>query len=180
MKNNEKVNIEFELDEENIEDISFSKTKRKRQMEDLQKLGSELISLDKFQLAKLELPDNLIDAIEVAKKIKSYEAIRRHQQYIGKLMRSIDSDLLLQRLKELDSTSIQNVKLLHQVEQWREKILNSDDNVHNFIEQFKVENITAFRTLVRSVRRDIKLQQQSNNLRKLFKFIRKIVQEDNL
>ena len=51
--------------------IEISKTKAKREMEDLQKLGVALSKLGSEQLAQIELPDVLRDAIKLAQKITS-------------------------------------------------------------------------------------------------------------
>ena len=62
-------------------DLGPSKTKRKEQMHEIQKLGVELPTLSKDQLAKLALPDTLLDAIKLAQKITSNGAISRQRQY---------------------------------------------------------------------------------------------------
>ena len=69
-----------------------SKTRRKREMLALQELGVELVGLDDEQLAALNLPDALRDAVVQARRITRFEARRRQLQYIGKLMRGVDPD----------------------------------------------------------------------------------------
>ena len=67
-----------------------SKTQRKKQMHDLQALGSELVELNEQQLASVELPERLLDAVKEAQRMTKFEARRRQLQYIGKLMREVD------------------------------------------------------------------------------------------
>jgi ribosome-associated protein len=67
-----------------------SRTQRKNEDRALQRLGEQLIALPSNQLQAMELPDELMTAIELAQKIKSHGARRRQIQYIGALMRHID------------------------------------------------------------------------------------------
>ena len=73
---------------ENDDDIPKSKTQIKREMEALQDLGKKLLGLSKNQLKKVEMSDTLREAFVEAGRIKQHEAMRRHLQYIGKIMRT--------------------------------------------------------------------------------------------
>ncbi|MGA2655738.1 MAG: ribosome biogenesis factor YjgA [Gammaproteobacteria bacterium] len=77
-----------------------SKSQNKRDMHALQKLGEVLVTLNANQLAALDLPPDLLKAINAAKTISSDKAKRRQHQFIGKLMRGIDEDVLL-RIKQV-------------------------------------------------------------------------------
>ena len=68
-----------------------SKTQRKKQVAALQDLGVELVALSDERLAAIELPEALRDAVEAARRIRTFEARRRQMQYIGKLMRHVDA-----------------------------------------------------------------------------------------
>lgn len=78
------------LDEEEI----VSRTQIKREAEALQRLGRELYDLPKKQRDTLPLDDLLIAAFQEADRITSANALRRHFQYVGKLMRKIDVEAL--------------------------------------------------------------------------------------
>ena len=67
-----------------------SRTRRKNEDRALQRLGERLVALPFAQIESLELPDDLLEAIELAHKIHSHGARRRQIQYIGRLMRHID------------------------------------------------------------------------------------------
>ena len=67
-----------------------SRTRKKKEDRALQRLGERLVALPLSQLETMELPDELMAAIELARKIKSHGARRRQMQYIGVLMRHID------------------------------------------------------------------------------------------
>ncbi len=67
-----------------------SRTCKKNEARALQRLGEQLVALPIAQLQTMELPDELLTAIEFAHKIRSRGARRRQIQYIGALMRHID------------------------------------------------------------------------------------------
>ena len=67
-----------------------SRTQKKNEDRALQRLGEQLVALPIGQLEVMELPEELLTAIELAHKIKSRSARRRQIQYIGAIMRHID------------------------------------------------------------------------------------------
>lgn len=67
-----------------------SKTRRKKEMIELQKLGERLVKLPDGYLKGAGIPDELLDAIRAARRITSFGARRRQMQYIGAIMRGVD------------------------------------------------------------------------------------------
>ena len=80
-----------------------SRTQQKIEDRALQRLGEQLIALPFSQLETMELPDELLTAIEDARKIKSHGARRRQIQYIGALMRHIDPQPIAAALERIRS-----------------------------------------------------------------------------
>ena len=60
-----------------------SRTRKKNEDRSLQRLGEQLVALPFVQLEAMELPGELLTAIEFARKIRSRGARRRQIQYIG-------------------------------------------------------------------------------------------------
>ena len=83
-----------------------SRTQKKNEDRALQRLGEQLIALPFGQLESMELPDELLTAIELAHKIKSRSARRRQIQYIGALMRHIDPQPIEASLERIRSGKI--------------------------------------------------------------------------
>ena len=71
-----------------------SRTDLKKESDALQKLGAGLVDLPASRLEKLKLGDKLADAIQEAKRITNFEGKRRQMQFIGKLMRGMEPELL--------------------------------------------------------------------------------------
>ncbi|MCC2624890.1 MAG: hypothetical protein K0R14_763 [Burkholderiales bacterium] len=155
----------------------LSKTKAKAKMEDLQHLGMALVELNKAQLAKFNLPDNLLTAILEAQKITANGAIRRQSQYIGKLMRNVDAAGIQEKLDEINGVHKASVRKLHECETWRERLLANDSELNLFITTYTVGDIGQLRSLIRQVRKEI-AQNKQHNYRKLFQFIRDIIENN--
>jgi ribosome-associated protein len=71
-----------------------SKTQRKRDAHALQALGVQLVALSATQLARLDLPEALHEAVVAAQRMRAHGARTRQMQYIGKLMRLLEPDVL--------------------------------------------------------------------------------------
>ncbi len=158
-----------------IEELAPSKTKRKQHMDYLQHLGMELVELSKQKLAKIELPDNLLEAIKLSQKITANGATRRQNQYIGKLMRNVDATYIENKLHELNSDSVKSTKLLHDCERWRERLIKEDKELDIFINTYTTSDIGQLRGLIRLCRKEQAVD-EIKSYRKLFKFIRDVIE----
>jgi ribosome-associated protein len=74
--------------------LTPSKTQRKRDAHALQALGVQLVALSTAQLARLDLPESLHEAVVAAQRMRAHGARTRQMQYIGKLMRQLDPRVL--------------------------------------------------------------------------------------
>ena len=137
------------------DDIEWvSKSEMKREMHKLQEIGEKLLSLKASDLAKFTLSDTLLAAIDESKRIKSNEAMRRHLQYIGKLMRSEDVDGIQKNLDKLNPSSDLYLRVQNQAEAWREKLLNSTDAEQSWFEAYPDTDRQQFRSLVRAAKKE--------------------------
>ncbi len=92
-----------------------SKSARKREAEALQTLGERLVGLPEAQLRQVPLPEDLAGAIAECRRISAHGGRYRQMQYIGKLMRRIDPQPILDVLARFDSTSAESKRRQHQV-----------------------------------------------------------------
>jgi ribosome-associated protein len=83
-----------------------SRTRKKNEDRALQRLGEQLVALPFGQLETMELPDELLAAIELARKIRSHGARRRQIQYIRALMRHIDRQPIETALERIRSGNL--------------------------------------------------------------------------
>lgn len=104
-------------------DEARSKTRRKREAEALQALGERLVELRPSQLERIPLADELREAVQVAQRIRARGGRRRQLQLIGKLMRSADAPAIAQALAGLDAVRRRDADRLHELEEWRARLL---------------------------------------------------------
>ena len=103
-----------------------SKNARKREQLALQELGEYLIPLNNSDLDSIGLSDELLDAVRACAKMKSHEALRRQKQFIGKLMRKADAELIRARLDQLAAHERHEKQLFAKAERWRDRLLSGD------------------------------------------------------
>ena len=89
------------MDDAEALDDRPSKSSRKRAAHAAQALGERLIALKEADLARLPLPENLLDAVREARRIKARGGLSRQKQYIGKLMRDLDTAAIEDALENL-------------------------------------------------------------------------------
>ena len=150
-----------------------SKSQRKEDMLALQKMGEALIKLTVEQLAAIDLPDNLLAAIQHAKSLTANEAKRRQLQYIGKIMRHINPELIQQALKRMEFIHEKNTAQFHQAEEWRTKLLvEGDAALNSFIGDYPTVDRQPLRQLIRNAQQDRKNNKNTGAEKKLFQYIR--------
>lgn len=158
------------------ESLEKSKTQVKKEMHALQKLGEDMMQLNKEQLATIPLPDNLRLAIEQAQGMKK-EARRRQLQYIGKLMRNTEIDAIQNAYDGIREKQNRNARALHLVEQWRDNLIQGDDKaITEFVTAFPDADRQQLRQLVRGAKQEVSQQKPPAQARKLFKFIRDLAE----
>ena len=150
-------------------DERTSKTERKRQMHALQALGVQLVELSPEQFARLDVPDELREAVEFAHQVTSHEARRRHMQYLGKLMRHADADAIRAAIERVTGESRVAVSLMHQAETWRDRLLENDEALTPFIAEYPTAETQWLRSTIRAARRERQLQQSPKHARELYR-----------
>ena len=78
-----------------------SKSQVKREMLALQALGERLVDLSPNQISKIEMPQDLREAVLFARTLKNSKAWRRQIQYIGTLMRDADPEPIRKAVAEI-------------------------------------------------------------------------------
>jgi len=100
-----------------------SKSSRKRAAHAVQDLGAELISMRDSELAALNLPESLVDAVQEARRITARGGLARQRQYIGKLMRDVDPEPIRAFLASRNSVNAHDAERFKRVEAWRERLI---------------------------------------------------------
>ena len=134
-----------------------SRTDLKRESTELQMLGEDLLTLRVDLIERLDVSEKLKDAVAEAKRITNFEGKRRQMQYIGKLMRKVDPEVLetmRSALVEQNSGSAQENLVLHLTETWRDRLLASEDAFGEWITRCPDTDTQQLRALIRQARKD--------------------------
>ncbi len=168
---------DFFDDQPQPEEELKSKTQIKREMEALQELGKKLIGQKPELLAKLPLSDELHRALEEAGRIRQNEAKRRHLQFIGKLMRDVDTEAIREAIERQEAGTRAYIQHFHQLESWRDRLLANDKEISAFLEAYPAADRQHLRQLIRNATKEAAQNKPPASARKLFKYIRELDEE---
>jgi ribosome-associated protein len=134
-----------------------SRSDLKRESTELQKLGESLLTLRADLMQRLQLPEQLVEALAEARRITNFEGRRRQMQYVGKLMRGLGEDTLQAIRDPLDEQrqgSAGEAVALHRAEHWRDKLIESDEALQEWLAAYPETDTQQLRALIRQARKD--------------------------
>jgi ribosome-associated protein len=162
----------------------ISKTQRKAEADQLQQIGKSLVELSDDKVKQLNLPEALYEAIREAKRITSNGAIRRQMQYIGRLMRDIDSTPIVEQLDKWEGKNQEENARFHALERWRDRLISeaglpNNDALQQFVTQYPNDDIQRLRHLIRNAHKEQTTNKPPKSTRELFKLLREITEKAN-
>jgi len=152
-----------------------SKSQRKREMTALQSLGERLVALDGGRLAGLDLPEQLVDAITLARTITRHEARRRQMQYIGRLMREVDPAPIEAALERAAFGPAQDKARFAALERWRTRLMEEPDALDAFMSEHPLADRAALAKLVTRAREERGRAGPPHHQRALFRALKAAV-----
>src|SRR5215217_3033894 len=129
MPNPNRGSVGFQSNEFEQEYERPSKSELKRQMDELQKLGAQLVAEPRDRVKRVPMPEDVKDAILMCQTITNHEGRRRQLQFVGKKMRSLSEEEVAVIQRTIDSwkgASKAETAALHALERRREKLLTDD------------------------------------------------------
>jgi len=158
------------------DEVQPSRTQRKRADHELQALGQALVAVSEENLAELDLPERLRDAIMAARRISRFGALRRQMQYIGRLMREEgDAETIRNRLDAWNGVSVAETARLHLIERWRLRLLQDGTAIEELIAEYPRADVQQLRTLIRNTKRETDTNKPPKSFRDLFQALREIL-----
>ena len=126
-------------------------------------------------LARMPLSEELLAALEEAKRIKSLNALRRHYRRLGKLLRNEELTAIQQVIDEIDHGHRAGVDRFHALERWRERLLEGDSETFGaYLADFPNADRQHLRQLIQMAQREREREQPPVAYRKLFKYLREV------
>jgi len=154
-----------------------SRTKKKQQVEELQRLGAALIALPAAQLDALELPAQLLAAVREAQRITSHGALRRQVQFIGKVMRKVDPEPVRAAVAAIAGRSAAARARQKRLEHWRERLIADDSALTAFASENPGADLQSLRALIRNARKEFAAAKPPRAQRELFRVLRDLVHD---
>ena len=154
-----------------------SKTKQKEAMHELRDLGAELVELSVGQLKRINLPENIFDAVRECQKITAHGARRRQIQYLGKLMRSVDDEPIRAGLALLRGESSAETARLHRLERLRVRLLEDEAVLTEIAAQWPCVDLQHLRTLRRNALKEKENNKPPKNFRAIFQILQELDQK---
>lgn len=168
------MNIDDRLQDEESDDIyeGPSKSQKKREAEALQKLGGELAKLapDVFERVT-GLPEDIRDAILEYRRLKSFGALRRQMQLIGKLMRRLDYEAVREAIDRATGASRAAAAAHQRAEKLRDALLSDNDKLTEYISSHPEVDVQQLRTLIRLARKEKEAAKPPKYFRELYRFL---------
>ncbi|MDY6990023.1 MAG: ribosome biogenesis factor YjgA [Thermodesulfobacteriota bacterium] len=158
-----------------MDDDGKSRTQKKHEDRALQELGKQLVGLSSEQLANIDVPAELLEAVMVARETKKRGAKRRQMQYIGRLMREIDAGPVRHGLENIRRGDLDKARSFHKIEQWRDAIKAGQEQV---VEEILASCPGAERKrltqLARNARHDAENGKGVKSSRVLFRYLKEV------
>ena len=163
---------------DDFDDRPPSKSARKREMQALQDLGEALVELSDGELKTIPLDDALADAIAIARRIKDFTGKRRQLQFIGKLMRKIDTDAITAAYNDLIHGQQQRNQHFHQLEHLRDQLLAEGvEAMSAVLDIYPRADRQHLRQLTLAAQKEHAANQPPAAARKLFKYLRELSEQ---
>lgn len=153
-----------------------SKTQLKRDMTALQALGARLIELNKAQLARIDMPEGLRDAVRDAQRLTQHGARRRQLQYIGKLMRGLDPAPIQAAIDELDGISAAANARQRTLEYLRARFLEDESVLNEIAQHVPAADFQHLRQLRRNALKEKAAGKPPHAYRELFRVLRALAE----
>ena len=132
-----------------------SKTQIKNAMLELQVLGVTLLELPDEQLDLLITDEGpLREAVRDLRRITAHGASSRQASYVGKLLRDVDTEPLRKALAVWHAHKTRDVKALREIEQWREKMIASEEGWAMWVQRYPAGETKQLHALVRDARHE--------------------------
>jgi ribosome-associated protein len=164
--------MENEAEFDKIEYVS--KSQLKRESHAIQDLGKRLVALPAEHLARIPLDETVLEAIALAHRIQNKRsALKRHYQFLGKLLRARDTEAIAAALAEIDSENQRSIQVHHRAERWRDRIIEQgNDAIEALVAEVEAADRQKLRQLWRNhqqAKTDAKRVQHSRLLYKEIK-----------
>ena len=148
-----------------------SKSEKKREHHKVQELGHQLISIPEEIINEMNIDNELIDAISLAKKLKKKGALNRQKKLIGKLIKHENISHIKEIIKKTNTKSNLEKKIFKNTEFWRDRIIQKRTIGLNEYDSFVGKENPSIKTKLETIEKNTKKDRDTKLKRELFKII---------
>jgi ribosome-associated protein len=153
-----------------------NKSALKRRAQGLQDLGEILIDLPQPEFDALPMPDNLRDAVALARRITQHGGLYRQKQYIGKLMRKIDAEPIRAAIEARQARDRTATRQFQVIERWRTRLIQ-EEAVGEFMQAYPDADRPQIERLIAQARHERDHQRPPKAARELFSLVDQSVKQ---
>ena len=175
MPNPNRGSVGFQSNEFEQEYERPSKSEAKRQSNELQKLGEQLVDAPRDRVKRVEMPEDVKEAILTCQTITNHEGRRRALQFVGKKMRTLDEaevEVIKRTIEGWKGASKAETAALHALERRREKLLADDKALTQLLEENPELDAQHLRTLIRNARKEQAENKPPKAYREIFQILK--------
>lgn len=148
-----------------------NKEQLKRESQQIKALVLQFIALPMSKLEKFSFSDSVRSAINSARTM-TRTALKRQIKYIVGQLRPGNIELLKQELHALSLPHKKVVQEFHQLEQWRDALINADNAlVKKLISRFPTIDIQHFRQIIRNAQKEKERGKTPKAARQLYQYL---------
>jgi ribosome-associated protein len=153
-----------------------TKTELKRQAQAVQQVADRLVDAPPELVEGLGLPDKLVDAVVLARRIPGGGARVRQRQFVAKLLRGLDPGPIRAALDAAADTARLDAARFRRAERWRDRLVEGGDpEVTEFLAEYSADR-DDFRRLVANARSERRGGRSTGAGRQLFRRIKDILE----
>lgn len=163
--------------DENQDAIEFplSRTQQKKADHAQQKIGERLVELSVEQLEHVEMPDELKDAVLLARKTTQHGARRRQVKYIGALLRRVDVTPIEAALDVFAQGDYKKALAFKQLESWRDQLRAGNlELINEILATCPHAQRQQLTQLARNAKKEFEGNKGSKSSKALFRYLKEV------
>ncbi len=161
-------------------DSEKSRSQQKREMLARRDLGEALVELSAARLAKIPLSAATLDAVRDGQRF-TRRALKRQLTRIARLMSEFDDEAEIRKaLENLYQPHRDEVRRLHEAEQWRDALIAGDHAVMEMlVARFPMAERQHLRQLARNANKEQAQQKPPKSARLLYQYLHNLLEDES-
>jgi len=152
-----------------------NKSQMKREAQAMMTLAKKLVELPMPTWQNLSLGDEILDALYQLREMKQFGAKKRQLKLVAKMLRFVDTQAAMNMVEDTDILKVGDAAAFHKLESWRDRLLEEDSSLTQFMESFPAADGQKLRQLIRKAKQEQQAEGTSKSAKLLFKFIKECI-----